>query len=49
MIGARISLLFFYGAPAAPAALSLFALFDPRIGPGSILGGLGRILDGDNS
>jgi prolipoprotein diacylglyceryl transferase len=40
MIGARVSLLFFYGASAAPAALSLFALFDPRIGPGSILGGL---------
>src|SRR5205807_2171816 len=40
MIGARVALLFFYGAPAAPAALNLFTLFDPRIGPGSILGGL---------
>ena len=40
MIGARIALLFFYGASAAPAALNMFALFDPRIGPGSILGGL---------
>jgi prolipoprotein diacylglyceryl transferase len=40
MIGARVSVLFFYGAPAAYAALNWFALFDPRIGPGSILGGL---------
>jgi prolipoprotein diacylglyceryl transferase len=40
MIGARVALLFFYGASAAPAALNMFALFDPRIGPGSILGGL---------
>jgi prolipoprotein diacylglyceryl transferase len=40
MIGARIALLSFYGASAAPAALNMFALFDPRIGPGSILGGL---------
>ena len=40
MIGARIALLFFYGTRAAPAALNMFALFDPRIGPGSILGGL---------
>jgi prolipoprotein diacylglyceryl transferase len=41
MIGARLSVLFFLGPRAAPVALSLYSLFDPRIGPGSILGGLG--------
>jgi phosphatidylglycerol:prolipoprotein diacylglycerol transferase len=41
MIGARLSILFFLGARTAPVALNLFSLFDPRIGPGSILGGLG--------
>src|SRR5512141_530026 len=40
MIGARMSLLLFHGWAAAPAALDFFLLFDPRIGPGSILGGV---------
>jgi prolipoprotein diacylglyceryl transferase len=41
MIGARLAILFFNGWETAPEALSFFALFDPRIGPGSILGGIG--------
>jgi phosphatidylglycerol---prolipoprotein diacylglyceryl transferase len=40
MIGARLSILFFLGSPAAPVVLNMYTLFDPRIGPGSILGGL---------
>jgi prolipoprotein diacylglyceryl transferase len=40
MIGARISMVFFHGLEAAPVALNFFVLFDPRIGPGSILGGV---------
>jgi prolipoprotein diacylglyceryl transferase len=40
MIGARLSILFFLGASTAPVVLNMFTLFDPRIGPGSILGGL---------
>jgi prolipoprotein diacylglyceryl transferase len=38
MIGARVSMLFFVGWETAPIVLNFYALFDPRIGPGSILG-----------
>lgn len=38
MIGARVSILFFNGIETAPIVLDFFRLFDPRIGPGSILG-----------
>ncbi len=41
MVGARLSILFFIGAETAPIVLNMYTLFDPRIGPGSILGGLG--------
>ena len=41
MLGARLSILFFNGWQTAPNVLNLVALFDPRIGPGSILGGIG--------
>lgn len=41
MIGARLSILFFIGTETAPIVLNMYTLFDPRIGPGSILGGLG--------
>lgn len=40
MIGARLSILFFNGLETAPIVLNFYALFDPRIGPGSILGGV---------
>lgn len=40
MIGARISILFFNGFEYAPVVLNMYALFDPRIGPGSIVGGV---------
>jgi prolipoprotein diacylglyceryl transferase len=40
MIGARLSILFFLGPSTAPVVLNMYTLFDPRIGPGSILGGL---------
>ena len=40
MIGARLSILFFNGWETAPLVLTFYALFDPRIGPGSILGGV---------
>jgi prolipoprotein diacylglyceryl transferase len=40
MIGAKISILFFNGFEYAPVVLNMYALFDPRIGPGSILGGV---------
>lgn len=40
MIGARLSILFFNGWETAPIVLNFFALFDPRTGPGSILGGV---------
>ncbi|CAG0972856.1 Phosphatidylglycerol--prolipoprotein diacylglyceryl transferase [Anaerolineae bacterium] len=40
MIGARLSILFFHGWDVAPIVLNFYALFDPRIGPGSILGGV---------
>lgn len=38
MIGARVSIVFFNGWETAPVVLDFFRLFDPRIGPGSILG-----------
>src|SRR6266571_9335948 len=38
MIGARLSILFFNGFDYAPIILNFYNLFDPRIGPGSILG-----------
>jgi prolipoprotein diacylglyceryl transferase len=41
MVGARLSILFFIGTETAPIVLNMYTLFDPRIGPGSILGGLG--------
>lgn len=41
MVGARLSILVFNGWETAPQVLSFVALFDPRIGPGSILGGVG--------
>lgn len=41
MVGARLSILFFNGPQTAPEVLNFAALFDPRIGPGSILGGIG--------
>lgn len=41
MVGARLSILFFNGLQTAPTVLNFVALFDPRIGPGSILGGIG--------
>ncbi len=40
MIGARLSILFLNGLETAPIVLNFYALFDPRIGPGSILGGV---------
>jgi prolipoprotein diacylglyceryltransferase len=40
MIGARLSILFFNGWETAPVVLNFYALFDPRIGPGSIVGGV---------
>jgi prolipoprotein diacylglyceryltransferase len=41
MVAARLSILFFNGWQTAPEVLNFAALFDPRIGPGSILGGIG--------
>jgi prolipoprotein diacylglyceryl transferase len=38
VLGARLSMLFFAGPQAAPYVLNYYAYFDPRIGPGSILG-----------
>lgn len=40
MIGARLSIVFFNGWETAPVVLNFFYMFDPRIGPGSILGGV---------
>jgi prolipoprotein diacylglyceryl transferase len=38
MMGARLAILFFNGWETAPLVLNFYRLFDPRIGPGSILG-----------
>jgi prolipoprotein diacylglyceryltransferase len=40
MVFARVSIFFFNGAETAAQTLNFYALFDPRIGPGSILGGV---------
>ena len=40
MLGARLIILFFNGWETFPQVLNFAALFDPRIGPGSILGGI---------
>src|SRR5438270_553146 len=40
MFGARLSILFFNGLATAPTVLNFFVLFDPSVGPGSILGGV---------
>jgi len=40
MVGARLSILFFNGPSTAPIVLDFYKLFDPRIGPGSILGAI---------
>jgi prolipoprotein diacylglyceryl transferase len=40
MIGARLAILFFVGRQTAPIVLNIYTLFDPRIGPGSILGAM---------
>lgn len=40
MMGARLSILFFNGWETAPIVLNFYSLFDPRVGPGSILGGV---------
>src|SRR5256885_13386305 len=41
LIGARLSILVFNGWQTASDVLNFAALFDPRIGPGSILGAIG--------
>ena len=38
MIGARLSILFLNGLETAPIVLNFYRLFDPSIGPGSIIG-----------
>lgn len=38
MIGARVSIVFFNGWETARVVLNFFRLFDPSVGPGSILG-----------
>ena len=40
MIGAKVSIVFFNGFEYAPIALNMYSMFDPRIGPGSIVGGV---------
>jgi phosphatidylglycerol:prolipoprotein diacylglycerol transferase len=40
MFGARLSILFFNGWWTAPIVLNFYSLFDPSVGPGSILGGV---------
>lgn len=40
MIGAKVSIVFFNGFEYAPVVLNMYAMFDPRIGPGSIIGGV---------
>jgi prolipoprotein diacylglyceryl transferase len=40
MIGARLSILLFNGWETAPIVLDFYRLFDTRVGPGSILGGV---------
>src|SRR5438445_9253813 len=40
VLGARVVMLLFAGWAAAPAVFDYFSFFDPRVGPGSILGGM---------
>jgi prolipoprotein diacylglyceryltransferase len=40
MFGARLSILFFNGWETAPIVLNFYRMFDPTVGPGSILGGV---------
>lgn len=40
VVGARLSILFFNGPSTAPVVLDFYKLFDPRVGPGSILGAI---------
>jgi prolipoprotein diacylglyceryl transferase len=40
MVGARLSILFFNGWETAPIVLNFYRLFDPSVGPGSIVGGV---------
>jgi prolipoprotein diacylglyceryl transferase len=40
VLGARLAMLLFAGWDAAPVVLDYFSLFDPSVGPGSILGGM---------
>jgi phosphatidylglycerol---prolipoprotein diacylglyceryl transferase len=40
MLGARLSILFFNGLGTAPLVLNFFEMFDPHVGPGSIIGGV---------
>ena len=40
MVGARLSILFFNGWQTAPIVLNFYLLFNPSIGPGSIMGGV---------
>jgi prolipoprotein diacylglyceryltransferase len=40
MVGARLSILFFNGWSTAPVVLDFYKLFDPSVGPGSILGAI---------
>lgn len=40
MVGARLSILFFNGWEVAPIVLNFYRLFDPSVGPGSIVGGV---------
>ena len=40
MLGARLSILFFNGPSTAPVVLDFYRLFDPTVGPGSILGAI---------
>jgi phosphatidylglycerol:prolipoprotein diacylglycerol transferase len=40
MVGARLSILFLNGWETAPVVLNFYRLFDPSVGPGSIIGGV---------
>lgn len=40
MVGARLSILFLNGWETAPSVLNFYKLFDPSVGPGSIIGGV---------
>ena len=40
VLGARLAMLIFAGPDVAPVVFDYFVLFDPSVGPGSILGGV---------